>query len=234
MDPQRHHRREPLTAAEPAPVRPLSSYVAKRCPLRVQLDLVELAEPLEPSADVQTRLDEGIAFEASVVTELREVAGSDWVFVDETASAGLQVEATTSAIAAEAAVVVGARLGDDTAAARSGAPDVLVYNRGGYVAVDVKHHRTINAGDAVLLTSTLALPTPTAAAPLAGSQLRADKDDALQLAHYRRMLQAHGAGRTDLSGGHHRQGTACGLVRPRRADVDHPRQVRRQETQARS
>ena len=176
-----------------------------------------------------------IAFEASVVTELRELAGSDWVFVDETASPGLQVEATTSAIAAaEVAVVVGARLGDDAAAARSGAPDVLVYTRGGYVAVDVKHHRTINAGDAVLLTSTLAVPTPTAAAPLADSQLRADKDDALQLAHYRRMLQTQGAGRTDLSGGHHRQGTACGLVRPRRGDVDHPRQVRRQETQAHS
>ena len=65
-----------------------------------------------------------------------------WVFVDGTASAGLQVEATTSAIAAEAACVVGARLPNDTAAARSGAPDVLVCARGGYVAVDVKHHRT--------------------------------------------------------------------------------------------
>ena len=63
--------------AEPAPVRPLSSYVAKRCPRRVQLDLVEPAEPLQPSADMQTRLDEGVAFEASVVAELREVAGSD-------------------------------------------------------------------------------------------------------------------------------------------------------------
>ena len=41
------------------------------------------------------RLDEGIAFEASVVAELREVAASDWVFVDQTASPGLQVEATT-------------------------------------------------------------------------------------------------------------------------------------------
>ena len=91
-----------------------------------------------------------------------------WVFVDEAASAGLQVEATTSAIAAaEVAVVVGARLPNDAAAARSGAPDVLVCARGGYVAVDVKHHRTINAGDAVLLTSTLAVPTPSAAAPLA-------------------------------------------------------------------
>ena len=146
----------------------------------------------EPPADVQMRLDEGIAFEASVVAELRALAGSDWVFVDETASPRLQVDDTTSAIAAEAAVVVGARLPNDEAAARSGAPDVLVYAQGGYVAVDVKHHRTIDAGDAVLLTSTLAVPTPNAAAPFADAELRASKDDALQLAHYRRMLQAHG------------------------------------------
>ena len=147
------------------------------------------------------RLDEGIAFEASVVTELRAVAGSDWVFVDQAASPGLQVEATTSAIAAEAAVVVGARLPNDAAAARSGAPDVLVCDRDGYVAVDVKHHRSINTGDAVLLTSTLAVPTPSAATPLAGSELRASKHDALQLAHYRCMLQAQGrAAPTSLGG----------------------------------
>ena len=83
-------------AAEPAPVPPLGSYLAKQCPRRVQLDLVEPGVPLEPTADVQIRLDEGIAFEASVVAELRAVADSDWVFVDETASPGLQVEATTT------------------------------------------------------------------------------------------------------------------------------------------
>ena len=49
-------------AAPPAPVPPLSSYLAKRCPRRVQLDLVEPGVPLQPSADVQTRLDEGVAF----------------------------------------------------------------------------------------------------------------------------------------------------------------------------
>ena len=95
MDPQCHHRREPLIAATPAPVPPLSAYLAKRCPRRVQLDLVEPAVPLEPTADVQMRLDEGIAFEASIVAELRAVAGSDWVFIDQAAPPGLQVEATT-------------------------------------------------------------------------------------------------------------------------------------------
>ena len=148
-----------------------------------------------------TKRQSGRAVNTSVVAELRAVAASDWVFVDETASPGLQVEATTAAVAAEAAVVVGARLPDDTATARSGAPDVLVYARGGYVAVDVKHHRSINTGDAVLLTSTLAVPTPSAATPLAGSELRASKHDALQLAHYRRMLQAQGwAAPTSLGG----------------------------------
>ena len=53
------------------------------------------------------RLDEGIAFEASVVNELRAVAGSDWVFIDEAASPGLQVEATTPAIAARRRFVSG-------------------------------------------------------------------------------------------------------------------------------
>ena len=60
-------------AATPAPVRPLSAYVAKRCPLRVQLDLVEPAVPLEPTADMQMRLDEGVP----TPTAAALVAGSE-------------------------------------------------------------------------------------------------------------------------------------------------------------
>ena len=99
---------------------------------------------------------------------------------------------------------------------RSGAPDVLVCARGGYVAVDVKHHRTINAGDAVLLTSTLAVPTPTAATPLAGSELRASKDDALQLAHYR-FIRAGSAQNVPF-----RAGVLTAKVRPTRHPENSP------------
>ena len=205
--------------------------MAKRCPRRVQLDLVEPGVPLEPTADVQMRLDEGVAFEASVVAELRAVAGSDWVFVDEAASPEVQVDDTTSAIAARVAVVVGARLPNDAAAARSGAPDVLVCARGGYVAVDVKHHRRRRRCPVDVdarRTNTERRRSPR----WLGAASRQTRRAAA------RPLPPHASrawlGRTDLSGGHHRQGTACGLARPRRGDVDHPRQVRRQETQARS
>ena len=62
----------------------------------------------------------------------------------------------------------------------------------------MKRRPSIDSG---LLTSTLAVPTPTAAALVVGSELRADKDDALQLAHYRCMLQEHGwAAPTSLRG----------------------------------
>ena len=83
------------------------------------------------------------------LAELRAVAGSDWVFVDQAAfsrAAGRSYDVADPP--------PGWRLSsgpvspDDAAAARSGAPDVLVCARGGYVAVDVKHHRSIDAGDA--------------------------------------------------------------------------------------
>ena len=184
-----------------APVPPLGSYVAKRCPLRVQLDQVEPGVPLEPAPDVQLRLDDGIAFEAAIVDELREYAGSSWVFIDDRAPSAEQIEATVAAVTARAQVVVGARLPDDAARGRSGAPDLLVHDTSGYVPVDVKHHRTLDTGDDAVLTSTLAKPTPAAAVTIGNAALRTSKDDAMQLAHYRRMLEAHGCYSSTSLGG---------------------------------
>ena len=103
VDPQRHHRREPLIAPEPAPVSAAQFVCGQAMPA---------ASPTRSGRTRRTtRTDrrhtdatrrKGSPFGASVVAELRAVAGSDWVFVNEAASPGLQVEATTSAIAAEA------------------------------------------------------------------------------------------------------------------------------------
>ena len=147
MDPQRHHRREPLIAAEPAPVRPLSAYVAKRCPRPspTRSGRTRRTTPTVRRHTDATRRSGRLLGHLSWLS-CGQWPAQTWVFVDQTASPGLQIEATTSAIAARVAVVVGARLPDDAAAARSGAPDVLVCARGGYVAVDVKHP-ALNCGD---------------------------------------------------------------------------------------
>lgn len=183
------------------PIPPLGSYVAKRCPLRVQFDLVKPGVPLEPTPDVQLRLDQGVAFEAAIVGELQAVAPADWVFIDEEKSFPDQVNDTVAAIGAAAPVIVGSRLPDDVSGARSGAPDLLVRDQDGYVPIDVKHHRTVDPGDSSIAVSRLAAPTPDAAVSIADSGLRASKDDALQLAHYRRMLEAHDWASANLVGG---------------------------------
>ncbi len=185
-----------VTQATPATeVPPLGGYIAKYCPRRVQLDLVKPGEPLEQPPDVQKRIDDGIAFEAGIVDECRRHAQPDWEFIDEKAWSAQQIEATRAAVEAGASVIVGARLPDDTDAKRSGAPDLLVKEGNGYIAVDVKHHLTLDEDDDrgdPPNVSELADPTPGASEPRAGTSLRRNKDDALQLAHYRRLLDAHG------------------------------------------
>jgi len=188
-------------APQPLPIPPLGAYVAKRCPLRVQLDLVKPGVPLEPTPDVQLRLDQGVAFEETIVSELRAVSPADWTFIDETKPFPAQIEDTIAAIRAGASVIVGSRLPDDETEARSGAPDLLVRDQGGYVPIDIKHHLTVDSGESSLLVSTLSAPLPAAATHLADSALRASKDDALQLAHYRRMLEARGWASADTVGG---------------------------------
>lgn len=101
-------------------IRPLGSYAAKRCPVRIQLDILQPGE---------------------------QVARPDWMFVDENAlDREAAIEVTLRAVAARAPVVVGANLEPDDAAKRSGRPDLLVWHRDGYVPVDIKHHMTLPAG----------------------------------------------------------------------------------------
>jgi len=184
---------------------PLGAYVAKRCPVRVQLDHLDIdAEPIPLPADVVLRMEQGTAFEAEIVTRLREVAGPGWVFVDEDNldSAGARA-ATGAAIADAAPVIVGANLEADFVHKRAGKPDLLVWHGDGYAPVDVKHHLTLDALErgAPARVSALADPAPSAAEPDPVHQLRRSKDDALQLAHYRHMLAALGVSATESCGG---------------------------------
>ena len=177
----------------PDTMRPLGAYIAKRCPRRVQLDIVQPVEQVPAADDVVMRLEAGVAFEASIVECLRSVAVDGWVF------AGDDVAATLAAIEAGASVIVDSRLPPDVEEWRSGAPDLLVWDGDGYLPIDVKHHKTFDDGDG-LRASDLADPTPTTSSTIA-YELRARKDDALQLAHYRRMLQRLGVASSGSAGG---------------------------------
>jgi predicted RecB family nuclease len=148
------------------------------------------------------RMDQGIAFEADVVARLAAAAPAGWVFIDETLPGDECRALTTEAMQAGAPVIVGANLHADFDAKRSGKPDLLVWHEDGYVPIDVKHHLTLNVADSgVALVSPLATPTPSALEEREGWERRRHKGDALQLAHYRRMLEATGHAATSAWAG---------------------------------
>jgi len=156
------------------------------------------------AADTQLRIDQGNEFEAAIVAQLRTVADPGWVFVDEVDfGADERRAATAAAIAARAPVIVGANLSPDFEEKRSGKPDMLVWHGDGYVPVDIKHHMTLDAFDKgpASFISELPDPHPAAATEDPVWQRRRHKGDALQLAHYRRMLQGAGHSATDELGG---------------------------------
>ncbi len=172
--------------ATPDSMRPLGSYVAKRCPRRVQLDIVQPVEQVPAADDVVMRMEAGIAFEVEITGRLQAHARPDWVFIAGGPAAD-EIASTLAAIEAKAPLIVNARLPSDFEEWRSGAPDLMVWDVDGYVPIDVKHHKTFDDGEGIRV-SDLAEPTP-AASNAVGFDLRARKDDTLQLAHYRRMLQ---------------------------------------------
>ena len=184
--------------ATPISMKPLGSYVAKRCPRRVQLDIVKPVEQLEPATDTQMRMDAGLVFEDEITERIRAVAQPDWAFIPK-GSPNEEIAATTEALANKAAVIVNARLPNDTEEWRSGAPDLLVWETDGYVPIDVKHHKTFSDGEGIVV-SNLVDPRPSAS-HVDDHKLRDNKDDALQLAHYRRMLEALGLEATSPMGG---------------------------------
>jgi predicted RecB family nuclease len=178
------------------------AYIAKRCPVRIQNDVLQPAAPLPVSAEAQLRMDQGVAFERDVFAELRDRERAGWVFVGEDVGREDAVAQTVDALERQAPVVAGGYLPLDESGRRTGRPDLLVLAGDGYVPVDVKHHLTLEVDDAgAAATSPPASPFPEEAAPRPGWARRKRKDDALQLAHYRRMLEAMGCAAGSLEAG---------------------------------
>ncbi len=172
----------------------LGAYAAKQCVVKAQLDVLKPSKPLPPPAELQLRMERGDDFEKEVYEQLLRHGAID---------AGDDPATTLEAMNQGARIIVGAELPNDVAGQRAGRPDILVRDdqepipgaRWGYSPIDVKHHRTAEPSGSSTkpwLSSPLSSPTYSAASLDSEQTQRRSRDDAIQLAHYRRMLEACG------------------------------------------
>lgn len=168
----------------------LNAYAAHRCPCVTHNTFAPDAPPPAPPSPALERLFEaGNDFEDDVEVavaearpDLTSVEAEGW---EET------VDATMRALRDGAAVVVGGRLPDVDG--RAGAPDLLVRVGTGYLPVDVKNHGTLGIQKKeVLLWSSLDAPETIHEHPGRSGRGSHRTKDAMQLAHYTRMLQSLG------------------------------------------
>lgn len=194
---------------------PLGAYAARSCVVRTQFDVLWPCEPA-PDTDFQRMLAErGLAFEAEVIAELlASVPGA--IDAAGPAHGGPRADrerATVQAIADGAPLIVHPRLPADLAGGRVGEPDLLVRvptrataashphpPSARYAPVDVKWHRVIGSSGSSD-PSDLRGVQPLGRIDAADARPRPREaptgdsvgDDLVQLAHYRRMLEACGA-----------------------------------------
>ncbi len=177
-------------------VPPQGGYRARYCPVRAQLDVLRPTEPLAISPVIERRMAQGVDFEASVLAAGR--AGWPEAIAIPADTAAAEREAlTVSSMEARCPLIVGGRLPTDHVGRRVGEPDLLVAaSAGGYRAVDIKMHRTLDAASGLssgsALFSALTSPSLEAAALSPERTRRRHRGDLLQLAHYQRMLEAAG------------------------------------------
>jgi predicted RecB family nuclease len=177
------------------------SYVAKRCPVRAQNEVVVPVEFVPMPPVIERRILQGREFEASVVEDFMDLHGDSSM---ATALSNEDLESVTAnAIAEQVLLILGGHLPPDVAGRRVGRPDVLVISRqGGYRAVDIKHHMALEprTGEHAVppaRCSTFDHPCLEDAASEDQLSARKNQNDLLQLAHYQRILEAAGVAATD-------------------------------------
>lgn len=187
-------------------VPPQGGYLAKRCPVKAQWDVLRPAEPLPPSPPLRRRLDRGVEFEREIVTRLVELHPSAASISPQDAERTDPVKAAREAETRQAMgdgvpLIIAGRLPTDLAGRRVGEPDLLVAVDGGakYRPVDIKHHRTQRSTAGVLpaVCSSLDRLAWEHAAAADGLSARKRSEDLLQLAHYQRMLESIGLAAED-------------------------------------
>ena len=168
-------------------------YIAKQCPVVIQNQILVPELKTEPPAEVMHRMNAGVQFESDLFERLRVEGPGDWVVIPSGPPEVAQ-RLTVEAMTGDVAVIEQGFLPPDESGRRTGRPDLLVAYAGGYLPVDVKHHRTLDIGDGTAEVSDPLKPSPADAYALEGRVLRSHSGDALQLAHYRRMLEVLGYG----------------------------------------
>jgi predicted RecB family nuclease len=174
-------------------------YVAKQCPVRAQNDLLVPGVPVETGAFQQRLFDNGNAFEDISVAEI--LLGTPETVAIE--GRGVEAEdATLAAMRDGAPIILNGRL-IDTAGRRVGKPDLLIRaGDGGYRVADIKWHMALELAkasgnpDPALLSSIASIDRESALLDM-DFVVRRHEGDALQLAHYQRMLEALGFAATD-------------------------------------
>jgi hypothetical protein len=175
-------------------VPPQGGYLAKQCPVRAQWDVIWPAEPRPDSPVLERRFARGREFEQQIVARLIDLhPGALIIAPGERAD---REAATLAAMRAAVPLILGGRLPTDLVGRRVGEPDLLIPadDQAGYRAVDIKHHRCLDAdpGRPPAHCSPLHHLGWAAAAPVPGSAARNRREDLLQLAHYQRMLEGAG------------------------------------------
>ena len=180
----------------------LDAYATQRCPVKLQHRLDDhIVGVSNRSSSLQRRIDAGIAHERSVINALVH-AGPDGLVIIDGGDRDHMQAATLEAMVAQRRVIAGGWLGADDIGRRVGRPDLLVLHDGGYLPVEIKLHLLTTEGQGSVATSSLSTPFPEAATAQTGRKFRrgrAVESDGLQLAHYRRMLEAHGLASADQS-----------------------------------
>ena len=205
---------------EPGPPE-LGAYAATRCPRRTHNDfdktIPRLIGQVEVSPEVQGRIDAGIEFEATIRALLRDALGGDCIdfsgidfSVLNVSDANLSasefqasalIAATDEAMTAGVSAILGGQLPTDLVGGRRGRPDVLLRMNSDpgqpamYVPVDIKSHKVLTdakGSSPAAVLSRIGAPSFDDRYPDVDLTGRRQERDALQLAHYWRMLEACG------------------------------------------